>query len=230
MTPDHPPHTPPSPAVTSVRPIASRPGWVWVCVDRARRGAISAAGASALGIAPGAVWTASLADAFRRRAALDGAIEAATAALARREHSAARVLALLRALGHGDAAARAAVEHLQVRGLIDDARAAAADAERSARRGLDGSLIEAKLRLAGHDAAEAARATREVLRGTDPIDRACQFLQRRMQFHAGRTGADPARRWRRLYALLVRNGFEDEVAQAALERTIGLPPSGRDAP
>lgn len=219
---DHTPTSrPPDPsAVTSLRPIASRPGWLSICIDRRRVGALTAEACARLAIAVGTPWTPALAAAFAAESDFLKALHDATALLRNADRTTERLTGRLAAKGHSPAAIARAHEHLRARGLLDDDRHAADVARRHAERHRDQPFIEAKLRALGHTPETAAQAARESVAGLDPVDRAERLLRSRQAVNP-RRAEDPARARRRLHALLLRNGFEDEVARAALERVLG---------
>lgn len=205
--------------VTSVRAATGRPGWVWVCVDGRRVGAVPAEVASRLGVVVGADWSEGRAGAFARESAYVDALHAGLAILARGGRTREVVRERLRAKGHGEEATTQAVEELVRRGLIDEARAAAGLADGAARKSMAASAIEAKLVSMGHDVEQARRATAEAVRGLDAVEEAERLVRRRMKM-GGRV-EDAGRMRRRLAALLVRNGYEEDVVREVLRRVLG---------
>jgi SOS response regulatory protein OraA/RecX len=95
------------------------------------------------------------------------ALEQAAAALARRDRSAAALVAYLEERGVGEGEAAEAVERLRLAGYVDDGRLAALRAETLARRGHGDAAIRADLeRLqVDSDAIESALASLEAEAG-----------------------------------------------------------------
>ena len=94
----------------------------------------------------------------------------------------------------------------------------------AAERGKGPLAIESKLRRSGHDAEEAARAARDAV-GGDQAARAERFVRHRLAVRhvapEALSGEQVAKERRRLYALLIRNGFDEEAAEAAIRRVLG---------
>jgi regulatory protein len=135
------------------------------------------------------------------------ALEAASAALARRDHSTTGLVGYLAERGIDRDEAQEAVERLAGAGYIDDARMASVRAESLAARGYGDAAIRADLEGRGltADRIEVALAALEV-----ESERARSILER--------DGAT-ARTARRLIA----KGFSDDTVESALE---GSPLSG----
>ncbi|MBV8394807.1 MAG: RecX family transcriptional regulator [Actinobacteria bacterium] len=128
------------------------------------------------------------------------ALEAATAALARRDRAGADLVEYLERKGYDADEARTAVERLRAAGYVDDARYAAARAEALAARGYGDAWIDAELRRQGVGAAEAEAA----LASLEPeADRLAAIV--------ARDGASP-RTGRRL----VGKGFAPEAVEEGL--------------
>ncbi len=140
-------------------------------------------------------------------------------ALRRLERSACSTAGLVRGLvrkGVGEEAARAVAGDLTRAGLLDDAAFAASKARSIlARKPAGARLIEAKLRVAGVAGELAKRAAREALRGRDALEDAVALVRRRAQRLPARL--DACARKRRLLGMLVRRGFEGDVARRAVE-------------
>lgn len=123
---------------------------------------------------------------------------------------------LLRA-GFHPAEIEAALRDLETVGLVDDEHFARELASYGRRhRGLGRRGIVASLRRAGVDPELAERATADL--GDDEEARAVELATRR----ASRFGSlDPASARRRLFAFLVRRGYDSEVARSAVQRVLG---------
>jgi regulatory protein len=131
--------------------------------------------------------------------------------LGRREHSTAELCARLERAGYEPAAVEAAVAMLRAQGHLDDARYARLLAED--RRGLDGwgvERIRARLQAAGVDDSviEAALAH---LDSEGELAAATALALRR---HPAPLRSDADRQ--RVFAMLVRRGFDTEIAYAAV--------------
>ncbi|MCB9841420.1 MAG: RecX family transcriptional regulator [Phycisphaeraceae bacterium] len=207
--------------VSSIRPVAGRDGWCWVCVDGRRVGAITRRGLERLGLEVGSAWTPAVAAAFEDECAFAKAVRDAGRWLRSRERSVAWVRARLAEKGHAEAAIERAIEALQRDGLLDDARAAAGAADRMAGRGLAAGLIEFKLQRAGIAASDAGEAVREAVRGETALDRAERLVRSRLAVARSGRAAGDARLRARLFRLLARNGFDEETCAEALRRVLG---------
>jgi regulatory protein len=128
------------------------------------------------------------------------ALEAATAALARRDRSAAGLAAYLEQHGIDPAEAATAVERLEAAGYLDDARFAALRAEALAARGYGDGAIRRELEDQGLDAGRIAAAIETL--DSEP-ERARALLER--------FGASP-----RLARRLTAKGFAPESIESAL--------------
>lgn len=136
------------------------------------------------------------------------ALEAATAALARRDRPAAGLVAYLERRGVAGDEARAAVARLRDAGYVDDARYAERRAEVLAERGYGDEGIRFELL---RDGVAAAEATVAVAALPPERERAAALL---------REAADPSATARRLLA----KGFAPEALEAGRGRDGPAPP------
>jgi regulatory protein len=144
-------------------------------------------------------------------AELERALSYAYRAIARREQTVAEVRALLERRGVGEPTIDAAVEELRSTGMLDDARFArrfAGDKRELEQWGARRIASELDRRGVGPDeiATVAERAAR-----SDELETALVLLERRFP-HAPRDDRERDRAWR----LLVRRGYEPEVAYEAV--------------
>jgi regulatory protein len=150
-----------------------------------------------------------------------GALAKAGRLLARRPHSAAELQERLAAAGFEPAAIEGALRRLTELGLVDDGAFADAWIEHRAGRGLSGSAIRRELGARGVDAAVAEEALERA--GLDDGARArglaAAWVARVARLPLERQAA-------RLQGMLLRRGFEPEVAEAATRAV--LPPAGWD--
>ena len=135
--------------------------------------------------------------------------------LGRREHSVAELRARLDRAGYPPAAVEEAIATLTAQGALDDARYARLMVED--RRALDGwgvARIRARLEAAGIDAGriEAALAAFD---GATELAAATALARRR---HPAPVSTDAERQ--RVFAMLVRRGYDSEIAYAAV-RAVG---------
>ena len=142
--------------------------------------------------------------------------------LARRELSVAQLRERLRAAGADADAAERALERLKREGAADDVRVAAAYARTAgAVKGRGRARVRREIELMGIDGGIARAAVDEALPRDDEDARITAALERR---HPGPLGDERARR--RLFAWLVRQGYEPERVRLALERKARGGPAG----
>jgi len=131
--------------------------------------------------------------------------------LERREHSVAEMRARLERSGHPPAAVEEAIATLAAQGALDDARYARLLVED--RRALDGwgaQRIRARLENAGIDA-ELIDGALAAFDGDAELAAATALARRR---HPAPLRTDAERQ--RVFAMLVRRGYESEIAYAAI--------------
>jgi regulatory protein len=150
-----------------------------------------------------------------------GALGRAGRLLARRPHSAAELRERLAAAGFQPPAIEGALRRLTELGLVDDRAFADAWIEHRAGRGLSGSAIRAELGARGVDPAVAEEALERA--GLDDGARA-RSLAAAWVAKVARLPLE--RQAARLQGMLLRRGFEPEVAEAATRAV--LPPAGWD--
>src|ERR1700758_5472493 len=128
--------------------------------------------------------------------------------LARRELSEAQVRERLARRGHDDEAIDQAVGRLKEQHAIDDLRAATAIARvEAARKGRGRLRVRGKIERAGIAPADAQRAINEALNGIDDDSLIETAILRRLR---GRPGITDDAEFRRLYRYLLGQGFEHD--------------------
>lgn len=152
---------------------------------------------------------------------LDAAREAALRLLENRRRTRSDLAKRLRDKGHAAADVEAALDRLAGVGLVDDVEYARAFlAERWGRRASGWRRLEMELRRRGvaPDDIEKARAGFEEERGAaDEVAMARRVIAQSERRYAA---LEPRVRSQRLYALLVRRGFDSEVIAEALRQEI----------
>jgi regulatory protein len=149
----------------------------------------------------------------REREALDDALGRCYALLARREHSTAELRGRLERAGVDEATIDAAIAIVAEQGYLDDERYARLLAED--RRSIDGwgaERIRVRLERAGI-ARELIDATLAPFTAASELDAACALLDARLR---AVPSTNPERQ--RAYALLVRQGFDSDLAYDAVRR------------
>ena len=166
----------------------------------------------------------------RRSAAPDdpeGAREAALRLLERTRRTRSDLERSLRDKGYSPSIVGEVLERLAAVGLVDDVEYARAFlAGRLGRRAAGWRRLLQELRRRGISAedAGAARARLEEIQGA--ADEAAMARRVLAQVAARYAALDPRVRRQRLYALLVRRGFEGDVIEQALREMSADPPEG----
>jgi regulatory protein len=146
--------------------------------------------------------------------------EAALKLLERRRRTRSDLTRRLRDRGFEPAAIDGVLERLGAVGLVDDVEYARAFlSERWGRRAAGWRRIEGELRARGipPDAIETARTRFDEERGpADPVAVARRAVEQAARRYAS---LDPRVRRQRLYALLMRRGFDGDVINQALRET-----------
>lgn len=213
--------SPPGGVVTSVRPVASRPGHVSARVGRKSTSPILAKRAAAIGLEPGAPWTPELRQSVAQEILIARERESVIRAASSRPMS-RRQVELKLARKHVPAEqAREIARDLEAKGVInDDAFAHAAASSELSRKPAGQSLIINKLRAKGIDAKTATSAVVEVFadREYDPLAGAIELARRKARSLA-RLAPEVAQR--RLYGALARRGFEADICRRAMRVALG---------
>ncbi len=143
--------------------------------------------------------------------------------LAARDLSAAEIRLRLRRRGCPDEIVTRAIEELRITGAVDDERVAMSRARvESNLRGRGRERVLLRLHSIGIDADTARRAVDAVFQDVDEDGLLERALARRLR-PAGAVVRTPAE-YRRLFAALVRQGFDRAAVRRALDRRRGQSP------
>jgi len=204
--------------VVRLEPVKGRAGWVRVVAGGAGSVVLSEARCVELGVRAGRAWTAELAAACERGAAVDGLKEKARRLLSKARRSRQQLRErLLR--GGGDAAlVDAALDELERAGLVDDAAYARAVVETGTESGPGRRyLLERKLALAGVSHELIAEALGEGCAA--PEEDARRLVEAKL---AKAPRNEPrVKTAARLARLLATRGFDEHVARDAIESVMG---------
>jgi regulatory protein len=176
-----------------------------------------------LRLAVGTEWTDALAEQVQHAAAFDRAVKQAMAMLNRRALTAAQMTAKLKARGLDNSLAARVVEHLRCIGAIDDAAVGRSVIEQASREPTGEHLLRARLSSRGLDEALVEQLMGESQAAGDEVAAARRLVESRWRSMAK---LDEATRLRRLWGLLARRGFEEDV----IERVLGSHRSPSDDP
>lgn len=213
--------------VSRVRAVGSDGSVVSVVVGRTAVARIDSCDLEPLGLAAGVPWTGELASRVGDAAAALAARKHALRLLASRPRAKADLVRRLRRAGHKDRHASAAADALESAGVIDDrAFAEAAAGSLASRKGVSRRAVETKLRTRGVAADEARRAAREATEHIDERQTAVELATRRVERQ--QKPSDPAAARRRLYAFLLRRGFNADDARHATEAALAAQPDDLD--
>lgn len=189
-----------------------------------RFGPLSVSDLAALELADGSVWTNDLRArvelAVRRRACLRKAMTL----LAARPRSEREVLDRLIAAGFEAEVRDGALATLRVQGLVSDTALAESIVEKAARRGDAGPGLDRELARRGVSPADGAAASSAVPQADD--EAAATKVARSLLAERGNPtkAADTMKVRRRIYAALLRRGFDEETADRATSAAVGAPP------
>lgn len=205
-------------SVARLEPVKGRAGWVRVVVSGGGAVVLTEARCVELGVRTGRAWTAELAAACERGAAVDRLKEKARKFLARARRSREQ---LRERLGRGGADAgdvESALDELERAGLVDDAAYARAVVESGTESGPGRRyLLERKLAVAGVSHELIAAALREAC--DRPAEDARKLVEARL---AKGPGDEPrVKTAARLARLLSSRGFDEQTAMDAIEAVMG---------
>ncbi len=213
--------------VTRLRATGSDGTTVSVVVGRVSVAKVDAHDLESLAIAPGTPWSADLAERLFDAAARLAARKHALRLVAARPRARADLVRRLRVAGHADRHASAAADALERAGVINDTDLAeAAAASLASRSGVSRRAIETKLRQRGIPASDAARAALRATQDLDEREAAAQLALKRVSRQ--RRTENPMAARRRLYAFLLRRGFNSDDARHAVERALAAVPEELD--
>jgi regulatory protein len=213
--------------VTRLDPATGKPGRVRVTLASGAGPVLTEARCVELGVRVGRAWTAQLAAACARGAALDRHKDRARRMLARGPRSRAQLRARLLCADADAGEVDAALDELERGGLIDDAAYAQAVVETGTDAGPGRRyLLERKLALAGvaHDTiAQALRAA-----SPSPESDARNLVRARLA--KSKTDEPRARTAARLARVLASRGFDEYTARDAIESVMGTIGDDDDTP
>ena len=207
--------------ITAISPVKRKAGGFAVKVDGRIAATLRESSVVELRLEVGRAWDEHLAEQVARAQAFDKAFDAALGRLNRRAMSRRQLKDKLEGLGHEEAIAERVLDRLADLGFLDDeafgrelirqtvdASPAGPRLLRSklAQRGLEGHLID---RLVAEQAPSADQAAEE----------AAALARKKL---ATLTRLDPPARKRRLWAMLVRRGFDHDTIETALRGLDGL--------
>ena len=148
------------------------------------------------------------------------AMELALKWLTVRGRSRVQIEARLRQAGFSDEIAARVSRRLTELGILDDRAFALAGAQTGLRRGLARGYLQHQLEGKGVDASDAAWALEETGNGDSDAVRARQLADTWVRSHPSETGV---RGLRRLGSLLVRRGYDEELAVDVCRQALGDP-------
>ena len=205
--------------VTRLRSIGTDGTTVSVIVGNKSVAKIDASDLEQLEVAAGAEWTTDLAGQLFDAAAKLAARKHALRLVAARPRARADLIRRLRMAGHADRHAAAAADALENAGIINDAELAEAAATTlAARAGTSRRAIETKLRRRGISAADASKAAGRATEDLDEREAAVEVATKRASRQ--RQPADPNAAKSRLFAFLLRRGFNSDDARYAVEQAL----------
>jgi regulatory protein len=158
----------------------------------------------------------------------EAAMDLALQSLALRSRSRAQVDVRLRRAGASEAVAEDVIARLEELGILDDRTFALAGVESGVRTGLASGYLQAQLEGRGVPAEDAAWALEETGISASDAARALRLAEGWVRAHPSETGV---RGLRRLGSLLVRKGYDEELAADVCRRVLGdlpEPETGND--
>lgn len=205
--------------ITRLRSVGADGATISVLVGKTSVAKIDARDLERLGLKPGIEWTTQLADTLHDAAAMRAARQHALRLVAARPRAKADLIRRLKLAGHGQRHAAAAAEMLESAGVIDDtALAEAAASTMASRTGVSRRAIETKLRQRGITATQASKAARDATEDLDERAAATELAIKRVSRQ--RQPTDPVAAKRRLFAFLLRRGFNTDDARYAVDRAL----------
>lgn len=201
-------------SITAIEPD-TKPGVVKVKIGRRIAARISERDVAEIGLRTGTPWTAPLAAIVADAETAEKARAATRRLVNARPRSRAELLAVIVGKGFNESIAERVVTEFERAGIVDDARLAASIAESArSRRPAGRALIEQKLAARSVDADAAAAAAENAFRGVNELEEARQLARDQNARMPGTL--DASARARRLFALLARRGFREEICEQAV--------------
>jgi SOS response regulatory protein OraA/RecX len=220
-----PSEDPSAPAITAVDADPQDPNLRRVKVGRRLVARLPATAAEAHGVEVGKPWSAALAAAVARDAALAVARDKALRSLGRSAATSTRLIERLVRSGQDPTVAAEAVASLRRDGWLDESAAAEDFAQRVQRSGrLPSAALAHRLQAKGVDPALAERVSKSRGAASPAAERAaCLALATSLVNRGGAAtrpsarASDPAATARRVAAALARKGFDADIIARTLE-------------
>ncbi len=215
---------PPEPGarISTLRPVGTDGSSLSIVVNRRKVATVETAWAMDRGLTSEMPWTQELADEVFAAAKLRAAFAHAIRLLGTRQRSSFDLVRRLKQAGHAESDARAATDRLIAIGVLSDEDFAKRAAEQLARSGKYGTrAIETKLRTKGVPGDLARSAARAGVEEEGVEDAAAAVAQKRAR---QLTRLEPEVARRRLYAFLIRRGFDHDEAREATRAALSAEP------
>ncbi len=204
-----------SPQISALQPTKRDPDRLTIKVAGKAVATLNRRYVEDLGLAVGQAWSDELADAVAEMAIYDKAMRDAMRRLARRAMSRGQVRDKLRTLGHGAAVIDRVLARLDELELIDDAAFGRMLIDETRRaRPAGPRLLQQKLRQKGLDPELIGRLIDEAEEHADADADARALIEKTLP---RLRNCDAPTRRRRLYGVLARRGFDNDVIQRAIE-------------
>ncbi len=201
-------------SITAIEPD-TRPGVVKIKIGRRVAARISERDVAEIGLRTGTPWTAPLAQIVAEAETAEKARAAARRLVNARPRSRAELLAAIVGKGFNESIAERVVAEFERTGIVDDARLAASIAESArSRRPAGRAFVEQKLEARSVDADAATAAAENAFRGVNELEEARQLARDQNARMPGTL--DATARARRLFGLLARRGFSEEICEQAV--------------
>lgn len=202
--------------ISDISPLPSDPNVQRIKVGGRIVARLSGRDVEQLNLEPGQEWTDELAERVAHQVARAKARKTALNALGRRSLSRGQLIERLQRRGHDADAAASVADELEADGWLDDAAYARELAESLCRsQPASQRLIVHKLvqRKFSRDLAE--RVAAEVLEGTDAVEQAMEFAEKR---YRSMQSLSPAVAVRRIAGALARRGFDHSTTREVIAR------------
>lgn len=209
-------------SITAITPLKKDPDCWAVKVDGKTAAIVTSGDRIELGLKVGDAWDEELAERAGRAQAIQSARQDALKRLGRRAFSRRQLTDKLRAKDHGDDAIEAALDRLEKVGLIDDpafGRALIREASRAKPAGA--RLLRAKLFKAGLGESLIGELLAEQREDPAAVETArAKAIEMARKRYSSMGRYDAPTRKRRLYGMLARRGFDNDVIQDILRQVM----------
>jgi SOS response regulatory protein OraA/RecX len=207
--------------VTALRPRPRDAARVELFINQSKAATLSRLQVEQLGIAVGSTIDAELAERIAQAAAVDGALRQANRWLERRSYSSGKLRDRLERSDVERPIAQQVVDHLlSIRAIDDVAYGRALIARVQGRRPAGTRLLRHKLLAERVPEAAIEQLLNEQRNARDPVADAEQIARRYLAGGTAQRTDDRTRR-RRLWALLMRRGFDAQTAGMVMDRIGG---------